>query len=321
MEPHDPPPTGPLRLVHRGVRLLDELIDGRAVRGADRHADRDRGPDGLAGEFEGGGNGVDGPLGNGECLIAGGELLEQQRELVTAQAGDRIRRPNDRAQSLRHEGQEPVTPGVAEHVVHRLEVVEVDEQDGDGCSLPTRQPGEGMLDSVMEEAAVGEAGERVVERPVAELVIEPTVLDRHGRLERQRAGERESTLVDWTVSAGRQLGNTDRLRQGDERQEEHDLATEGPQACLFGRVGQFVSGIDDDPRPVMDDAPEQRPLHERFRIRLEGTFHGVRPEWGESAGLRREGVDDAVVEAGRFREVPGDELTEHGGLGRLGEVG
>jgi len=141
------------------------------------------------------------------------------------------------------------------------------------------------------------------------------------RLARREGATVAVLFVDRAVSAGRQLGDTDRLRQGDERQEEHDPATEGPQACLFNRFGPLVGDIDDDPLPVVDDASEQGPRRERFRVRLERTFDGVRSERGESAGLRRQGVDDAVVEAGRFREVPGDELTEHGGLGRLGEVG
>ena len=123
------------------------------------------------------------------------------------------------------------------------------------------------------------------------------------------------------MAAGSQLGNTDRLSQGDQRQQEHDAATECPQAGPFGRVGMLVGEIDEDPFPVMDDASEHRPLRDRLRCRLQGALGRMRPERGESAGLRREGVDDAVKEAGRLREVPGDEPTEHRGLGRLGEVG
>jgi len=68
----------------------------------------------------------------------------------------------------------------------------------------------------------------------------------------------------------------------------------------------------------VDDAPEHRPLGERFRIRGEGTLDRMRPERGESAGLRRERIDDAVVKAGRFGKVPCDELAEDGGLRRVG---
>lgn len=52
---------------------------------------------------------------------------------------------------------------MADCVNDRLEVVEVDEQDGDGDVRLPRMAGEGMLDAVIEKAAVGEAGERVVE--------------------------------------------------------------------------------------------------------------------------------------------------------------
>ena len=59
---------------------------------------------------------------------------------------------------------------MAEAVVDRLEVVEVDEEDGAEVAGPAAAV-EGVLDPVAEQAAVGEAGERIVERLVAELLL------------------------------------------------------------------------------------------------------------------------------------------------------
>jgi len=60
---------------------------------------------------------------------------------------------------------------VAEAVVDRLEVVEVDEEDADAAATPGRA-GDRVGDAVAEEGAVGEAGERVVERLVGQLRLE-----------------------------------------------------------------------------------------------------------------------------------------------------
>ena len=87
IEPHGAPLASPLRLVHGGVRLLDESRNIRAVHGAERHSDRDGYRDGPTGKVEWGSNGVDGALGNDECIVVGGKLPEQPRDLVAAPGG------------------------------------------------------------------------------------------------------------------------------------------------------------------------------------------------------------------------------------------
>jgi len=49
--------------------------------------------------------------------------------------------------------EEQIASGVPEAVVDRLEVVEVEEQDGEVAAAPL-EPGEGVLDPVAEEALV-----------------------------------------------------------------------------------------------------------------------------------------------------------------------
>ena len=57
-------------------------------------------------------------------------VLDHDRELVAAQAGDHVLGPQARAQARGDRDQQLVAGGVAEAVVDRLEVVEVDEQHG-----------------------------------------------------------------------------------------------------------------------------------------------------------------------------------------------
>jgi diguanylate cyclase (GGDEF)-like protein len=101
--------------------------------------------------------------------------LDQDRELVAAQAGDRVRRARTRQEPLGRADQQPVTFGMAEGVVHGLEVVEVDEQHGDLVPAPAGD-GERVAHPVPEQRAVGEPGERIVERLVGELLLQPLAL-------------------------------------------------------------------------------------------------------------------------------------------------
>ena len=72
-------------------------------------------------------------------------------------------------------GEDHVAGLVAEAVVDRLEVVEVDEHDRDQRAAADGRT-EGVRDAVGEERAVGEVGDRIVERLMRELVLEGLAL-------------------------------------------------------------------------------------------------------------------------------------------------
>ena len=59
---------------------------------------------------------------------------------------------------------------VAERVVDDLEAVEVEEEDGDAALAPARAP-QRLAEAVEEQRAVGQPGERVVQRAVGELEL------------------------------------------------------------------------------------------------------------------------------------------------------
>ena len=99
------------------------------------------------------------------------DLLEQDRELVAGQAAGRVTRSDGvpEAPGDLHAAAGPRS--VAQGVVDVLEVVEVDQQHRGHGATPSAA-GQRMADAVGEEGAVGETGQRVVERLVAELRLE-----------------------------------------------------------------------------------------------------------------------------------------------------
>ncbi len=103
------------------------------------------------------------------------DALEQYRELVAAEACDRVGRTRALDQALGRGLQQPVADVVAQGIVDVLEIVEVDHEHCQPLLRPARQR-ERVLDAVAEQAAVGEQCQRVVERELAQLVLERLAL-------------------------------------------------------------------------------------------------------------------------------------------------
>ena len=118
---------------------------------------------------------VEDPLGGLDRRLQIVDVLEQDRELVAAEPGGGVGRADARRDALRHLEQHPVADGVPEAVVDGLEVVEVDEQHGHAHALAQR-PGHRVADALVEQRAVGEMRDRVVERLVGELLLERLAL-------------------------------------------------------------------------------------------------------------------------------------------------
>ena len=82
-------------------------------------------------------------------------VLEQDRELVAAEAGDGVGRAHRVGQALADVAQKLIAGVVPEAVVDLLEPVEVEHQHRHGLS-GARRPGERMIEPVAVEAAVRE---------------------------------------------------------------------------------------------------------------------------------------------------------------------
>ena len=105
------------------------------------------------------------------------DVLEQDRELVAAEARGGVGGADARRHALGHLEQDPVAGRVAEAVVDGLEVVEVDEQHGHPDAVAQR-PRDRVADALVEQRPVGQVGDRIVEGLVGELLLERLALAR-----------------------------------------------------------------------------------------------------------------------------------------------
>jgi hypothetical protein len=162
--------------VHRGVGVADQLVGERRAL-ADHHRDARAAAHGqlLVGRAHRRRERVDHALGGLDRFVAMLDVLQQQRELVTAEAGRRVTGADARGQALADLDQHLVAGGVAEAVVDDLEVVEVQEDHGHAAVLAPAAS-ERMAYALDEQRAVGQARDRVVERLVGELLLERAAL-------------------------------------------------------------------------------------------------------------------------------------------------
>ena len=86
------------------------------------------------------------------------DFTHQHQELVSPQTTYRIRGANHLLQSVRYGDQKPVSGDMAEAIVYMLEVVQVQEHEGDPGTgaLGAKQS---LVDPVCSQAPVGQAGE------------------------------------------------------------------------------------------------------------------------------------------------------------------
>ena len=115
--------------VHRDVGIADHGVDV-VVQVGERDADRGVLEDPQLGADVGRpAHGLDGAAGNRRTTLDR-RALEQDRELVAAEAGDGVARPQQCPEAFGDDAEEAVARRMPEAVVDRLEVVEVDAQHG-----------------------------------------------------------------------------------------------------------------------------------------------------------------------------------------------
>jgi hypothetical protein len=124
----------------------------------DADADRRRDVDLVGPDLEGQGDGGANALGHLAGVVAAVDVGQQHHELVATDACQGVGFPQALAHALRCGDQQAVTHRVAAGVVHRLEVVQIDEHQRRPAALPAR-PGQGRLQPVGEQGPVGQLGE------------------------------------------------------------------------------------------------------------------------------------------------------------------
>ena len=124
-------------------------------------------------------------LGHLDRLALVVQVLDQDGELVAAEAGNGVSRAQRLLQPRRDAGEQLVAGRVTEAVVDQLEVVDVAEQHRGERAAPARLQ-QRVSEPVAEQRPVREQRERVVQRPAAHLVLGRAPVDRLG----QHVGER-----------------------------------------------------------------------------------------------------------------------------------
>ena len=166
-----------LRPVHGDVRVVEQVVARLAVF-AERDADAHRGDhlvpgaqrDRVVQRLEDGGGDLAGVVGRGDAL-------EQDDELVAAEARQGVTGPDGTSQPVRDDPQQLVAHLVAQVVVDDLEAVDVTEEHGDPAAGPVRLE-QCVVQMVEEEPPVRQAGQRVLERVPGQLLLEGLALGR-----------------------------------------------------------------------------------------------------------------------------------------------
>ncbi len=105
----------------------------------------------------------------------GGDVFQHDDELVPAEPRDGVAGADRALDALADDGEQRVARLVAEGVVDEVEVIDVEEQDGDRGVAP-QVPRERVSEAVEQEGAVREAGERVVQRFALQEILRPPEL-------------------------------------------------------------------------------------------------------------------------------------------------
>ncbi len=162
VEDLDPAPTLVLGLEHGRIGLLQDVLGRLAPPHYERHADAG-GHHHVApgGELDRIGQQPRVLVGQADGHVDVVDIAAQHDELVSGEPADHVPAPHRRLEALGQGQQDLVAAHMAEGVVDQLEVVQVDEEDGQvGAPLHGNQ--QLALELVVEQRAVAQAGEGVV---------------------------------------------------------------------------------------------------------------------------------------------------------------
>ena len=156
------------------IGVADELVGRRSVERA--HGDADAGADHHLMPLDHVGSADD--LDDAMCQRRGIGGLRDGRlddgELVAAHARDRVRLAQQRPQPVGHDLEQLVAGRMAQAVVDGLEVVEIEQVHGHDLAAPHAP--QRILEPFVEQHAVGQAGQRVVQGHMGDLGLRATLL-------------------------------------------------------------------------------------------------------------------------------------------------
>jgi hypothetical protein len=140
------------------------------------------------GKLEGFDERVENPLRDQPGPVRSVEIVDQDRELVAAEAGGRVETAQECAKAFSDRDQELVASEMAETVVHVLEAVEIDNHHrdvpADACSSAQR-----VFEAVVEQRPVRQPRQGVMHCLVPNRVLSPGPHDRRQHNRRDRFDE------------------------------------------------------------------------------------------------------------------------------------
>jgi hypothetical protein len=251
-----------LARVHRDVGVAEQRA-GVVARRSDGNADACLDQQLAPVYHERPGQAVENPPGDGVHRMGAG-VLQQHGELVTTKARHRVLRADAALDTPGHRSEQRVAHVVAERVVDCLEIIKVDKQHGKGVAGRGAQRG---VDPLAEQRAVGQLGQRVVGRLVAQLVFalaqpvhEPCVVgESHELPHDHERGDRDGGRHHHVpAGVGRANGGLDQqdIGGGDRgvwEQTVRPAAPRGPGGRLTRCSPLPLAGEDDEPANKWDE--------------------------------------------------------------------
>ena len=181
-----------LRLVHRGVGVAHDLVGVEVLREPDRDADAGRREDLAAADRERRAQRLLDAEGDHVGLLLLDEAVQQDRELVAAQPGQRVALPQAAFEAAGDRDQQLVADEVAEAVVDHLEPIEIEIQDGEPVAVaPLLELVEAPAQAFDEQRAVAQASQRIQEPGAAQPLLRERPFGRVG----QRPGDPHRPLA------------------------------------------------------------------------------------------------------------------------------
>ena len=161
-----------LRPVHRGVRVAQHVLRALVPRAGQCDAHADAGEHLVPAHNQRVGELLVDPIGDADGVRLGGDVVEQDGELVAAQPRQRVARPQAALQPPRGADQQLVAGLVSQAVVDRLEAIEIEVQHREQriAQHPPRAMKQ-VLQAIDEQRAVREIRERIVEGAVLQLLL------------------------------------------------------------------------------------------------------------------------------------------------------
>ncbi len=248
--------------VQGGIGLREQVVIGRWVGSGKGDSDASGPGEVVPGDLDRLGHQADEGLGHLEHPAGTGRMVEQHDELVARQPGDQVARTHGARESIGDGDEQPIPGAMTEEVVHHLELVEVEEEDGgEVAEVLVRPP----IELVQKGPAVREIRELVVVGVVGETLfgVDPGLeLDYERRHRLQGVGLRR---VPGSVSELDEAEDADGCRVANQGDHGHgDLADPGAllHPFLIGvrgfcgshheRLVEIAGGIEDRIDPERD---------------------------------------------------------------------